>query len=131
MRDNFIKFYTTPFYKLDPSFILYLELADKNDSNWASYIVNKFYGDLNLPGWFGLNWNAFDECFDDLEWLNNKKIIIIHSKIKFPLQQFNNYLDTLLTSKERQLKYNQIIDIYFHEDNRLEIEAIAQQSLYE
>jgi hypothetical protein len=130
MIDKLFKFYSNPLSLHGSSIIVYLELADKNDSNWEDFVLNKFDIELKFP-YYGFNWDALHDCLRDLEWLENKKVTIIHSKIQFPIKKFKFYIRILLSSAESQLQYNQIIDIYFHEDNRLEIEAIAQQSLYE
>jgi len=33
---------------------------------------------LNLPAYFGRNWEALDECLSELDWLPGKRIAILH-----------------------------------------------------
>jgi len=33
------------------------------------------FADCVFPNYFGYNWNAFDECIQDLSWYKNKNVI--------------------------------------------------------
>lgn len=44
----------------------------------------KSVGDtLEFPDYFGLNWDALDECLHDLSWLDNGKVILVMLDSKF------------------------------------------------
>ena len=65
-------------------------IADKEE------ILNFYAQELNFPEYFGENWDAFNECITDLNWLSQKLIKIIHTDI--PLINFNDkkiYIDLL------------------------------------
>jgi hypothetical protein len=36
---------------------------------------------LRLPGYFGRNWDALDECIQDLSWLPPGQIVLAHSDV--------------------------------------------------
>lgn len=36
---------------------------------------------LQFPSYFGNNWDAFEECLNDLSWISSSKIIIIVTRI--------------------------------------------------
>jgi RNAse (barnase) inhibitor barstar len=36
---------------------------------------------LNLPGYFGFNWNALYDCLCDFHWIDQHTVIIIHEDI--------------------------------------------------
>jgi RNAse (barnase) inhibitor barstar len=56
---------------------------------------------LNFPDYFGNNWDALDECINDLSWLSETSIYVIHNG--FPAldeQEIMNYWDTIKTAVE-------------------------------
>jgi hypothetical protein len=60
--------------------------------------IFKVYGEgLKAPnGYFGENWNAFNDCLLDLDWIKAQDIFIIHREL--PLlshDDMENYLDIL------------------------------------
>jgi len=44
-------------------------------------IFNIFSETLNFPDYFGDNWDALEECINDLEWLKSKNMVILISNI--------------------------------------------------
>lgn len=42
-------------------------------------------GALKFPGYFGWNWDAFDECLRDLSWIETpRQIVLVHNDIPLP-----------------------------------------------
>lgn len=39
---------------------------------------------LKFPDYYGVNWDAFDECIQDFEWLSERDIVICH--LDLPLE---------------------------------------------
>ena len=51
---------------------------------------------LNLPDYYGSNWNALDECLRDPDWMDNRTILICHSHLPHLSRQgCKIYLDVL------------------------------------
>ena len=41
-------------------------------------LLQLIYQSLNLPEYFGFNWDALCECLRDFHWIHEKHIILIH-----------------------------------------------------
>ena len=44
-------------------------------------LLSAFFDILNLPGYFGFNWNALYDCLCDFHWIDQHKITIIHEDL--------------------------------------------------
>jgi hypothetical protein len=47
-------------------------------------LFDRFSTELGLPDYFGGNWDAFDECMQDLHWVETKRVVIVHDGIPPP-----------------------------------------------
>jgi RNAse (barnase) inhibitor barstar len=54
-----------------------IKLIDGNKCNNKQELLNEFSNKLNFPGYFGNNWDAMDECINDLEWFSTSPILLI------------------------------------------------------
>ncbi|KKS44326.1 MAG: hypothetical protein A2986_00860 [Candidatus Jacksonbacteria bacterium RIFCSPLOWO2_01_FULL_44_13] len=68
------------------------DIKDKED------LFQVYSEKLLLPGYFGKNWDALDECIGDLNWLNYKRIILMHTD--WPLYSDKNVYKTGETNKD-------------------------------
>jgi Barstar (barnase inhibitor) len=51
---------------------------------------------LKFPPNYGTNWDAFNESINDLSWLEEKTIILIHDQFPpLPEKDFETYIDIL------------------------------------
>src|SRR5690348_10822899 len=59
-------------------------------------LMNALFDTLQLPGYFGFNWDALSDCLRDFHWLNVPRILIIHHDLPLVLQKDRlNYLEVL------------------------------------
>jgi len=64
------------------------KMKDKNSC------FNELAEKFRFPDYFGYNWDAVDECLADLEWFEEKNIIVI----------FKNFNQLLVDEEEKQKK---------------------------
>ena len=62
-------------YEMQPHTVVRMVRAKNMIS--ARALFNEFAAALQFPCYFGNNWNAFDECIADLEWLPGKGYLIM------------------------------------------------------
>ncbi len=56
---------------------VYLAEIDGNKCIEIEYLYSEFQKSFKFPEYFGYNWAAFDECLNDLDWINAKSYILI------------------------------------------------------
>jgi len=57
-------------------------------------LLEKIALELHFPDYYGVNWDALEECLHDLEWVPKGRIVINHADL--PLGQNKNELHTYL-----------------------------------
>lgn len=76
---------------------------------------------LRLPGYFGFNWDALDECLNDFEWLRERRVVLVHVELPTRLEpeDLRLYLEVLAGAVERW-SHDYLLDfsVVFHEDSR-------------
>lgn len=85
-------------------------------------LFDVFKHKLNFPNYFGNNWDAFDECIHDLEWLGKMSVYIYLKNLSNVLKEAENdrkiFLEIInedyFVDKNSEIdKLNFPVDIYF------------------
>jgi RNAse (barnase) inhibitor barstar len=59
-------------------------------------LLEELYNKLQLPDYFGFNWDALLDCLRDFHWIKNRGIILIHTVIPhIEEQDLKIYLEIL------------------------------------
>ena len=77
---------------------------------------------MRFPYYFGWNWNAFDECITDLEWLKFSSILIVIDnydqlfKKENPVDEYIKYLIEYLNNAVEYWKSQNIpMQVYLNQ----------------
>ncbi|QHZ46487.1 barstar family protein [Bacillus sp. NSP9.1] len=77
---------------------VFLTVIEGNNCITPEHLMKEFAKKLKFPNYFGENWAAFDECINDLDWLDSEKyVLFIRNSDKLLLQneEFNVFVDIL------------------------------------
>lgn len=64
-------------YKPDGSFVVTID----SEINSKEELLKTISINLRLPDYFGINWDALDDCLRDLHWINENLVVIMHKVI--------------------------------------------------
>ena len=83
---------------------LFLTSIDGKDCSNKKELFNTFSSKLQFPNYFEKNWDAFDECLNDLEWLHSNQYVLFFKNFEELLTLDRDELDTFLEIIEEAIK---------------------------
>ena len=83
---------------------LFLTTIDGKDCSNKKSLFNTLSSKLHFPDYFGNNWDAFDECFNDLEWLNGNQYVLFFKNFEETLTEDLDELNIFLEIIEDAIK---------------------------
>ena len=69
----------------------YLAVVDGNGVTNLDELFNRLSIAFEFPDYFGNNWNALDECINDLDWLNKDSYVLILESMDSMLKDEQNF----------------------------------------
>lgn len=87
---------------------------------------------LWFPGYSGLNWNSLYDCLRNLDWISEKKVMIVHESLpSIPDADLCIYLEVL---KDSVLDWvndeRHQLEVVFHEKNKEKIDKLLPSCQY-
>ena len=59
-------------------------------------LLQVLYDVLQLPGYFGFNWDALSDCLRDFHWLKQHRVVLRHADLPpIPTEDLRTYLEVL------------------------------------
>ena len=83
---------------------LFTTIIDGKDCPNKKALFNTFSSELQFPDLFGNNWDAFNDCFNDLEWLHSNQYVLFFKNFEELLTLDRDELDTFLEIIEEAIK---------------------------
>jgi len=72
-----------------------------------------------FPAYFGNNWDALSDCLRDFSWIDQRRIVIVHSDLPLSSneKELQTYLDILDTAVKlwKQQEQHKLVIIFPHE----------------
>jgi len=63
-------------------------------------LLQVLYNALELPGYFGFNWDALSDCLRDFHWLKQHRIVLRHADVPpLPIGDLRTYLEVLVEAQ--------------------------------
>lgn len=111
-----IKFLKNPkLYAPENAFTAHLSNIGSRES-----LLRQLYDKLELPAYFGFNWDALSDCLRDLHWIRQRGIVIVHDDaLNLAGADVKNYLEIITDAvddwKKDEAHY---LEIVFPEQER-------------
>jgi hypothetical protein len=62
----------------------------------AQSLLQALYDCLELPGYFGFNWDALSDCLRNFHWLKQRRVVLRHADLPaIPSADLRTYLEVL------------------------------------
>lgn len=73
-----------------------LHRVDGSQAQSTSRLLKAIASAMAFPDYFGMNWDALDECLTDLEWLPSRRVVLVFSQAGSVLAQEPEDLEVLV-----------------------------------
>lgn len=83
---------------------LFVTVIEGENCQDIDSLMKEFANKLKFPSYFGENWPAFDECINDLEWLESDKYILFIRNFDKVLVNDEDSFKVLLSIMKKAIK---------------------------
>src|SRR5687768_13848681 len=74
-----------------------VRIARGNRCQTKSTLLKEWAGTLQFPDYFGENWDAFEECLNDLHWLHRRTVVLFVTNVESMLAQTDRGFKTFVS----------------------------------
>jgi RNAse (barnase) inhibitor barstar len=79
-------------FRSDASFVGHMPAGISDEVS----LFNAVSQALKFPDYFGRNWNALLDCLEDLSWIKERDVILVHNDVpSLPMQGLTDYVVVL------------------------------------
>lgn len=97
-ENTFNKFYESTYKYFENDSKKFVTMIDGERCHNQKNTFKEFSRKMKFPDYFGYNWDAFDECLNDLEWLDCKQYVLFIKDFDLIFESNKENLELLLTT---------------------------------
>jgi hypothetical protein len=94
-----------------------------------NHLIGQLLKELRFPSSFGFNWDSFEECLNDLTWIKENRVVLVHEDIPMRTDCANLvvYLSILAHAIDRlQSRRKKNLVVLFQSKDRKELMEIMK-----
>lgn len=89
---GFVFYANSPAFDEQQDFVAHIAASIGDTKTLFDVLFHK----MQLPGYFGFNWDALSDCLRDLSWIEQRRVIIVHHDVPhLTTEDLSTYLSVL------------------------------------
>ena len=92
---------------------------------------NALHGQFDFPNYYGHNWDALQECLNEIEIQNNGLVVLFDNLDKVNIKMAHTLIDVFVSSAQRHLIFSQrLLVLVKVESRKFELKPYGARELY-